>query len=217
MSIVALVLLACGSKDEGGGGGGGDDSNPPVIDDSAEPVDADDDGVTEAEDCDDDNPWVHPGAKEECNEIDDDCDNETDEGVLVTSYGDEDADGYGDDAAEEQGCWVPVGNATVGGDCDDHNDDVHPDADEVCDDLDNDCDGGVDNGRCEGFDVSSDERVDGVELAWMGRAFGSCSPEPSSQWWGPVDYTHDDCVDGDDLAVLSAAWSCTVTAPVCQP
>ena len=166
MSIVALVLLACGSKDEGGDGGGGDggdDSNPPVIDDSAGPVDADGDGVTEADDCDDGNKYIHPGAKEECNEIDDDCDKKTDEGVLVTSYGDEDGDAYGDDALVEERCWVPVGNAEVGGDCDDHNDDVHPNADEVCDDLDNDCDELIDDKDelDEGDDWYLDEDGDG--------------------------------------------------------
>jgi putative metal-binding protein len=123
---------------------------------------------------------------------------------------DRDDDGYGSPASAA----CSVGAAL---DCNDGSAAVHPGGTEVCDGLDNDCDSGIDNARCEGFDVSADERVDGVELAWMGRAFGACSADPSSQWWGPVNYTGDDCVDGDDLAVLSAAWSCTVTAPVCQP
>jgi hypothetical protein len=136
MSIFALVLLACGSKDEGGG----DDSSAPAIDDSAPAIDADKDGVTEVDDCNDGDPAVHPGADEICNGQDDDCDEETDEGLLLTSYKDEDLDGYGDDATEQQDCEVPFGHAIVGGDCDDHDGDVHPDADEVCDHLDNDCD-----------------------------------------------------------------------------
>jgi hypothetical protein len=123
---------------------------------------------------------------------------------------DRDEDGWGSPASAA----CPVG-ATL--DCNDTSTVVFPGGTEVCDGLDNDCDSGIDNARCEGFDVSSDERVDGVELAWIGRAFGSCSPDPSSQWWGPVNYTGDDCVDGDDLAVLSAAWACTDTAPVCPP
>jgi hypothetical protein len=123
---------------------------------------------------------------------------------------DRDDDGYGSPASAA--CSV---GATL--DCNDGSAAVHPGGMEVCDGLDNDCDAGIDNARCEGFDVSADERVDGVELAWMGRAFGACSANPSSQWWGPVNYTGDDCVDGDDLAVLSAAWACTDTAPVCPP
>jgi hypothetical protein len=86
----------------------------------------------------------------------------------------------------------------------------------VCDGQDNDCDGGVDNLRCDGFDVTNDQRVDGHELSWVGRAFGNCSATPQNEWWGPVDYTGDSCVDGDDLALLGAVWACTGTDPVCN-
>jgi putative metal-binding protein/matrixin len=119
---------------------------------------------------------------------------------------DRDHDGYGS----------PASVACSDGDtldCNDTSAVAHPGGTEVCDGLDNDCDGGIDNSRCKAFDVSSDERVDGVELAWIGRAFGSCSLDPSSEWWGPVNYTR---VDGDDLAVLGAAWACDTT-PVCAP
>ncbi len=203
MSIVVLVLLACGSKDEGGGdGGGGDDSSPPATDDSVPPIDSDGDGVTDDEDCDDDDPWVFPGAKEECNERDDDCDNETDEGVLVTSYEDEDSDGYGDDAAEEQGCWVPVGNAEVGGDCDDHNEDVNPGADEMCDKLDNDCDELVDDEDVldEGDDWYLDEDGDGY-----GGDKGILTCEPPGKGY---DNVSTDCDDADPDVFPSAAEVC---------
>ncbi len=45
------------------------------------PADADGDGVNETEDCDDQDPLVHPGAQERCNAKDDDCDGATDEGL----------------------------------------------------------------------------------------------------------------------------------------
>jgi hypothetical protein len=146
-------------------------------------------------------------------------------GVANTDQTDADADLLGDSCdpcvdADDDG-WGAPGSAAcsvgAGFDCDDTSALAYPGGTEVCDGLDNDCDRGVDNARCEGFDVSADERVDGVELAWIGRAFGACNPDPASQWWGPINYTRDDCVDGDDLAVLSAAWACTDTAPVCAP
>ena len=50
-----------------------------------------------AQDCDDTNSSVYPGAVEVCNGMDDDCDGEVDEGfVEATWYPDEDGDGYGD-------------------------------------------------------------------------------------------------------------------------
>ncbi len=45
------------------------------------PVDGDGDGSRGSTDCDDDNPEVHPGAMEECNGIDDDCDGLIDESL----------------------------------------------------------------------------------------------------------------------------------------
>ena len=65
---------------------------------------------------------------------------------------------------------------------------------------------------CEDFDVNGDQNIDGIELAWLGRAFGQSSDDP--QWWSPIDYNQDGFVDGDDLAILAdpGVWGETVTS-----
>jgi hypothetical protein len=85
-------------------------------------------------------------------------------------------------------------------------------ANDVCDGIDNDCDGTADNPSCADYDVDGNGRIDGVELAWLGRAFGQCDANPQAQWWHAVDYNHDGCVDGDDLVVLANLWGTTCVA-----
>jgi hypothetical protein len=99
-----------------------------------------------ADDCDDDDAIVHPGAIEICNDIDDDCDASIDVDAIDagTWFVDRDADGFGDDTTETRSCVPPAMHSDVAGDCDDASDAIHPGAAETCDDLDDDCDGLVD-------------------------------------------------------------------------
>ncbi len=139
--IAAALLLACtGPKQDSEAPA---DTSPPA--DTAPPADtsppdADGDGVSADEDCDDDDP-----------------------GVSETSawYLDYDRDGHGDDAtAATEACGDPsteaVAYVEATGDCDDTDPAVHPDAQEVCDDadVDEDCDGAADDAD-EGVDATT--------------------------------------------------------------
>jgi large repetitive protein len=102
--------------------------------------------VSGSDDCDDLSATVYPGATEYCNEQDDDCDGDTDEGLLLEYYPDGDEDGYGDGTSPETGCLVPAGYTLDDADCNDAEENIHPDAEETCDDVDNNCDGDTDEG-----------------------------------------------------------------------
>ncbi len=102
--------------------------------------------ATSGEDCDDDNPDIHPGATETCNGLDDDCDGQTDEDVSNTFYLDDDSDGFGLDTGIITGCVAPAGYTETGGDCDDDDPDIYPGATETCNNLDDDCDNQIDDG-----------------------------------------------------------------------
>ena len=103
-------------------------------------IDADSDsygvGCAAGTDCDDGNPNVNPGATEICNQIDDDCDDATDEDDVCPTCTDTDGDTYGAACA-------------AGPDCDDNDPNINPVAAEVCDGVDNDCDDQTDeDGVC---------------------------------------------------------------------
>ena len=58
--------------------------------------DIDCDGIPVDIDCDDNNPDINPAELEICDEIDNDCNGNIDEGVTITYYFDNDSDGFGD-------------------------------------------------------------------------------------------------------------------------
>ena len=94
--------------------------------------DADADGFAACEDCDDTDDAVNIDGVEVCNGVDDDCDSDIDEGVLLTFYADSDGDGYGDAATPTTACSASAGYAATGDDCRDDNADIFPEADGSC-------------------------------------------------------------------------------------
>jgi hypothetical protein len=95
-------------------------------------------------DCNDNDAAISPVANELCNEIDDNCNEEVDEGVQLVFYNDQDQDGFGDSQTTSEACEAPEGYVDNADDCNDIDSQIQPDADEVCDVQDNDCDGDVD-------------------------------------------------------------------------
>jgi hypothetical protein len=102
--------------------------------------------VADATDCDDSRADAFPGAPEQCNTADDDCDGLVDEdAAVVPYYPDADNDGAGDaDAQPLYDCRRPAGYVSRNDDCDDLDPDISPLADEVCNGEDDDCDGDID-------------------------------------------------------------------------
>ena len=114
-------------------------------------TDADGDGFTSDYDCDDGSSATYPGAAEECDGVDNDCDGEVDEGVTETFYLDADGDGYGDPNSLVEACEAQGDLVDNAEDCDDDLRVVSPSGVEDCDGLDNDCDGEVDEGVGDPF------------------------------------------------------------------
>lgn len=112
-----------------------DDCNTATPDD-----DLDGDGYAKVDDCDDKNPSVHPNAQEQCDDVDNNCDGQIDEGLKTTFYEDADGDGYGNPQVTRKACSKPEGYVANNTDCDDMNAAVNPGAIEIKKNgIDDDC------------------------------------------------------------------------------
>ncbi len=154
-------------------------------------------------DCDDLRAATFPGADEECNEVDDDCDGVVDDDAVdaITWNIDYDGDGYGSSAYTTISCEAPAGWVADASDCSDTNANAHPNALETCNAIDDDCDGVTDE----------DDATDA--LMWY--------LDADADGYGSIDATtfacalpdgysasDDDCDDGDDTISPSATESC---------
>ena len=114
-------------------------------------LDDDNDGSNDDVDCKPLDPDIHPGKAEACDNIDNDCDDEVDEGFADTDDDgtkdclddDDDNDGFAD-----------------GDDCAPLDASINPDADEQCNGKDDDCDDDVDEGH---LDTDGDGTADCVD------------------------------------------------------
>ncbi len=159
------------------------DAAPP---DAAPPnPDLDDDGTPNEDDCAPRDPNRHPGAFEQCNGLDDDCDGEVDEGLSRVCYD-------GPEETRMLGTCADGMQACVGGEWGACEGQVLP-TEEVCDQRDTDCDGAIDEGL--GF-TWPDQDGDGHGDMF---ANGTCEDAAGRV---PVG---DDCDDGDPDVFPGAA------------
>ena len=175
--------------------------------------------VADDTDCDDGDPAVHPGADESCNDMDDNCNGETDEGSIGSSwYPDSDGDGYGIDSVTTTACNQPAGTAAIDGDCNDDNPSVNPGATEVCNEIDDDCDAEVDEGTApdtwyldndaDGYGTSNVTAVSCGQPSDFAAVAGDCNDEDSavnpgaSELCNLIDDDCDSTVDGPGMAAF---------------
>lgn len=140
-----------------------------------------------AMDCDDAVDETHPGAGEDCDDADNDCDGYIDElpspnegeheAFGAQNFYCRDADGDGSSTHDDRvrRCGPPIGyipcRPEQPADCDDGDERVHPGAQEVCDGLDNDCDGlweghGAPATALFNRPILNDSTLDCVDGAW---------------------------------------------------
>jgi hypothetical protein len=164
------------------------------------------DQVSDNTDCDDTDAANHPDGEEVCDEQDNDCDGDVDEGTGSTFYADTDADGWGDLSATTEACRVPAGYTETPGDCDPTDGTIYPGAAEVCDGVDQDCDGVADNGVLLTFYADTDTDGHGD----LSAPVEACSA-PSGHA-----VTSDDCDDSNSAVNPSATEVCNTIDDDCD-
>ena len=86
---------------------------------SVDAVDGDGDGYAGSDDCNDNDAAQFPDAAEVCDGIDNNCDGQIDEGVLLEWFADGDGDGFGDPEQVVVSCERPDNASDNDLDCND--------------------------------------------------------------------------------------------------
>lgn len=139
--------------------------------------------VTNSTDCNDANFSINESASEVCNNADENCNGQIDEGLLFSNYFyDFDQDGFGTDDFVEFACATPAGYVDNSLDCNDMNFSVNTGASEVCNDIDDDCNGEVDNGL----------------------TFATYFADADGDTYGDLNNTQDFCIEPTELFVSNS-------------
>ena len=189
--------------------------------------------------CDGINGWIEPDytlitgyedVETQCDDLDNNCDGNIDEGVKLTYYRDADGDGYGDVTDFKTSCTAPDGYVLNKDDCyGDNNPNIYKGAEELCDGLDNDCDGQIDEGypntdgdllpNCLDSDDDNDGDPDELDCAPLDASINHSAGELCDGIDNNCDNTIDEgcnCVAGDTQVCGSDIGICSKGLQTCD-
>ena len=135
-------------------------------------------------------------AVEQCNGVDDDCDENTDppdSPGCVMWFMDTDGDDYGDGPGDCLCEPTSSNHVTLDGDCDEANVGVNPGAQETCNFIDDDCDGATDESNATGCEMMY---FDGDNDGYGDATKSDCSCKKSADY----EWKAGDCDDADPLS-----------------
>ena len=169
--------------------------------------------VADSTDCNDLDPTVRPGRLEACDNKDNDCDGEVDDGARVTYYRDADGDGFGNPLNSLEACASPPGFVLDPSDCDDTRPAVSPRGVEECNNLDDDCDGEID----QFARTCSNDCGTGEETCTAGIFEGCTAPQPTKISSRPPSCASLQTFRRWNASSWKATWCSTTTSPSAFP